>query len=156
MKTYTFTANNTNSNIFNNGTDYSKILDDLILSSMIKNNEYLFKDSKKEAEDKLIDALFDDLGSTYTFASKSLKDNNKFIKACNFLASYGKDKSAYTIPYKLNKLYRLVDGTPIIFYDDEVQIGTDTYKYYMFDNADFISSLKPETKKIIININIKL
>lgn len=156
MKTYTFTANNTNSNIFNNGTDYSKILDNLILSSMIKNNEYLFKDTKKESEDKLIDALFDDLGSTYTFTSKSLKDGNKFIKACNFLANYGKNKSAFTIPYKLNKLYRLADGTPIIFYDDEIQIGTNTYKYYMFSDNDFISALKPETKKIIININIKL
>lgn len=154
MKTYTFTANN--SNIFNNDTDYSKILDNLILSSMIKNNEYLFKDSKKKAEDDLIDAMFDDLGSTYTFKCKHLKDDNKFINACNFLANYGKNKSAYTIPYKLNKLYRLTDGTPIIFYDDEIQIGTNTYKYYMFSDTDFISSLKPETKKIIININIKL
>lgn len=153
MKTYTFTANN--SNIINNGTDYSKILDDIILDSVIKNNSYLFKDSKKEAEDKLIDALFDDLGSTYTFTSKSLKDD-KFIKACKFLANYGKDSGTYKIPYTLNKLYRLSDGTPIIFYDDEIQIGTDIYKYSFFDDDYFISTLKPEVKKIIININIKL
>lgn len=155
MKTYTFTVNN-NSNTINNGTDYSKILDDIILDTMIKNNSYLFKDTKKETEDKLIDALFDNIGSTYTFNSKSLKDDNKFIKACNFLANYGKDKNTYKIPYTLNKLYRLADGTPIIFYNDEIQIGTDIYEYDMFDNFDFISSLKPEMKKIIIDINIKL
>ncbi len=154
MKTYTFTTNN-NSNIYNNGTDYSKMLDNIILDTMMKNNEYLFKNTKKESEDKLIDAMFDDLGSTYTFTCKSLKDD-KFIKACDFLANYGKDKSTFNIPYELNKLYRLADGTPIIFYDDEIQIGTDTFKYYMFDNSDFISTLKPEMKKIIININIKL
>ena len=155
MNTYTFTAN-TNSNIFNNGTDYSKILDNIILDTMIKNNTYLFENTKNDEENKLIDALFDDLGSTCTFTNKLLKDDDKFIKACDFLANYGKDKSAFEIPYKLNKLYRLADGTPIIFYDDEIQIGTETYKYYMFGNTDFLSTLKPETKKIIININIKL
>lgn len=153
MNTYTFTARNNNS-IFN-GTDYSKILDNIILDTLIKNNSYLFTDSKKKADDDLIDAMFDDISSTYTF-TKPLKDDNKFIKACNFLANYGKNKSTFTIPYKLNKLYRLADGTPIIFYDDEIQIGTDIYKYYMFNDNDFISSLKPETKKTIININIKL
>lgn len=155
MKTYTFTAN-TNSNIFNNDTDYSKALDNIILNTMMKNNAYLFENTKKSDEDKLIDALFDDLGSTCTFTCKPLKDGDKFIKACNFLANYGKDKSAFEIPYKLNKLYRLADGTPIIFYDDEIQIGTETYKYYMFGNENFLSTLKPETKNVIININIKL
>ena len=154
MKTYTFTTNN-NSNIYNNGTDYSKMLDNIILDTMMKNNACLFKNTKKESEDKLIDAMFDDLGSTYTFTCKPLKDD-KFIKACDFLANYGKNKSAFKIPYELNKLYRLADGTPIIFYDDEIQIGTDIFKYCMFDDSNFLSTLKPETKKIIININIKL
>ena len=149
MNTYTFTAHNNNS-IFN-GTDYSKILDNIILDTLIKNNSYLFTDSKKKADDDLIDAMFDDISSTYTF-TKPLKDDNKFIKACNFLANYGKNKSAFTIPYKLNKLYRLADGTPIIFYDDEIQIGFDVFKYSDFGSIDFINAISPKTKKTTIDI----
>lgn len=154
MKTTVFTINK-NNNTNNYGTDYSKALDNLILNSLIKNNSYLFKSYKKSADDALIDAMFDDI-DTHTINYKYLKGDDKFINACNFLANYGKDKNTYKIPYKLGKLYRLTDGTPIIFYDDEVQIGTDIFKYNMFNDFDFISSLKPETKKIIININIKL
>jgi hypothetical protein len=111
---------------------------------------------KKTKEDNLIDAMFDKIGSSYTFKCKSLKDDDKFIKACDFLANYGKDKNSFKIPYKLNTIYRLTDGTPIIFYDDEIQIGTDLYSYSSFNDTDFISALAPEKKKIIIDINIKL
>jgi hypothetical protein len=152
MKTNVFTINN-NKN-FNNGADYSKILDDIILDTLMKNNSYIFENNKKNADDALIDAMFEEI-DTHTFAYKPLK-GDKFAQACDFLANYGKDKTNFKIPYQLNKLYRLTDGTPIIFYDDEIQIGTETFKYNMFNDIDFISTLKPETKKIIININIKL
>lgn len=148
MKTTVFTINKNN----NYGTNYSKILDNIILDSVIKNNSYLFKSAKKKSDDDLIDAMFNDIN---TYKYKHLKADDDFISACNFLANYSK-ANAYTIPYKMNTLYRLSDGTPIIFYDDEIQIGTDLYKYNMFSDIDFISSLKPEIKKTIININIKL
>ena len=148
MKTTVFTINKNN----NYGTNYSKILDNIILDSMIKNNSYMFKSSKKKSDDDLIDAMFNDIN---TYKYKHLKADDDFISACNFLANYNK-ANTYAIPYKMNTLYRLSDGTPIIFYDDEIQIGTDLYKYDMFSDIDFISSLKPEIKKIIININIKL
>lgn len=149
MKTTVFTINKNNNNY---GTNYSKILDNLILDSLIKNNSYLFKSAKKKSDDDLIDAMFDDIN---TYKCKHLKADDDFISACNFLANYGKTNT-YTIPYKMNTLYRLSDGTPIIFYDNEIQIGTDLYEYNMFSDINFISNLKPEMKKIIININIKL
>jgi hypothetical protein len=151
MKTYNFTTNT-----LNNGTDYSEILNNIIFDTVIKNNPYLMETEKKTKEDNLIDAMFDKIGSSYTFKCKSLKDDDKFIKACDFLANYGKDKNSFKIPYKLNTIYRLTDGTPIIFYDDEIQIGTDLYPYSSFNDTDFISALAPEKKKIIIDINIKL
>lgn len=149
MKTTVFTINKNNNNY---GTNYSKILDNIILDSLIKNNSYLFKNAKKKSDDDLIDAMFDDIN---TYKYKRLKADDDFISACNFLANYGKTNT-YTIPYKMNTLYRLSDGTPIIFYDNEIQIGTDLYEYNMFSDINFISNLKPEMKKIIININIKL
>lgn len=151
MKTYTFTTNT-----LNNGTDYSEILNNIIFDTVIKNNPYLMETEKKAKEDTLIDAMFDKIGSTCTFKCKSLKDDDKFIKACDFLANYGKGKNSFKIPYKLNTIYRLTDGTPVIFYDDEIQIGTDLYSYSSFGDTDFISALTPEKKKIIIDINIKL
>ena len=132
----------------NNGNIYSQILDDIILSSVKKNNSYLFN-TKKE-DDDLIDAMFDELDHTYIYKRDSL-----FAEACKILANYGKKKSIMK-GIKLGKIYRLENGLPIIFYNDEIQIGTDIYSYSDFNDYDFISSLSPEVKKTIININIKL
>lgn len=107
MKTTVFTINKNN----NYGTNYSEILDNIILDSVIKNNSYLFKSAKKKSEDDLIDAMFNDIN---TYKYKHLKADDDFISACNFLANYGK-ANTYAIPYKMNTLYRLSDGTPIIF-----------------------------------------
>ena len=49
-------------------------------------------------------------------------------------------------------MYKLVDGTPIIFYDDEIQIGFDTYKYKSFSDNLFLNNLTTTTKNVIINI----
>lgn len=107
MKTTVFTINKNN----NYGTNYSEILDNIILDSVIKNNSYLFKSAKKKSDDDLIDAMFNDIN---TYKYKHLKADDDFISACNFLANYSK-ANTYAIPYKMNTLYRLSDGTPIIF-----------------------------------------
>lgn len=151
MTTFDIKFKNNTANTTNNGNIYSKMLDDIILDSMMKNNSYLFTDTKKEKEADLIDAMFADINNTYI--GKSLKDDDLFIKACKTLANCGK-KKAEGITF--GKIYRLYDGTPIIFYNDEIQIGTDLYSYSDFNDFDFISSLTPEKKKIIIDINIKL
>ena len=146
MKTTVFTINNNN----NNNANYSKIIDDIILSTVKKNNSYLFNTKK---ENDLIDAMFDELDHTYIY--KPLKGDTLFAKACDILANYGKKKNTMK-GIKLGKIYRLENGLPIIFYNDEIQIGTDIYSYSDFSDYNFISSLSPEIKKTIININIKL
>jgi len=151
MTTFDIKFNNNTANTTNNGNIYSKMLDDIILDTVMKNNSYLYTSAKKEKEANLIDAMFADINHTYI--DKSLKSDDLFTKACKILAGYNKKKAK---GITLGKLYRLTDGTAIIFYDDEIQIGTDIYSYSDFDNFDFISSLTPEKKKIIIEINIKL
>jgi len=140
-KTYKFyTGNNKNNNIINNGsTNYSSILDDIIVSDVIKKNSYLFNSYNDYLDDLL--------------TSKPLKDDNdEFIKAAKFLANY--KKNYYKLPkkYIYGKMYTLNDGTPIVFYDDEIQIGFDTYKYTDFGDTILLNTLPSKTKKIIINI----
>lgn len=148
MTTYDIKFTDNNIKNTNNGNIYSQILDDIIFSSVKKNNSYLFN-TKKE-DDDLIDAMFDELDHTYIYKRDSL-----FANACKILANYGKKKSIMK-DIKLGKIYRLENGLPIIFYNDEIQIGTDIYSYSDFSDYNFISSLSPEIKKTIININIKL
>lgn len=148
MTTYDIKFTDNNIKNANNGNIYSQILDDIILSTVKKNNSYLFNTKKKN--DDLIDAMFNELDHTYIY-----KRDNLFAEACKILANYGKKKSIMK-GIKLGKIYRLENGLPIIFYNDEIQIGTDIYSYSDFNDYDFISSLSPEVKKTIININIKL
>ena len=148
MTTYDIKFTDNNIKNTNNGNIYSQILDDIILSTVKKNNSYLFNTKKKD--DDLIDAMFNELDHTYIYKRDSL-----FAEACKILANYGKKKSIMN-GIKLGKIYRLENGLPIIFYNDEIQIGTDIYSYSDFNDYNFISSLSPEIKKTIININIKL
>jgi len=142
MKTFKFYTTDSNpstnnSKIFLNTkytTDYSKMLDDIILADIIDKNDYLF-----------------DATPTIDICS-SLKDDEKFIKATKFLANYKKYKKSYKLPFILGKMYTLSDGTPIIFYDDEIQIGFDTFKYSNFSDLSFLKGLTTNKKKTIINI----
>nr|DAQ57722.1 MAG TPA: hypothetical protein [Crassvirales sp.] len=148
MKTYTFEINKNNKkNTFpkfftTKSTNYSKILDNIIATNIINTNQYL-KDATTTAALKEIGiAPADD---SYYFNTSF----DKFMEAAKFLASY---KYKSNMPYILNKKYYTIDGTPIIFYNDEIQIGTDIYEYSDFGNIDFINGLTPKKKKIIINI----
>ena len=143
ITTYTFGKKNNNHgiNFFPSSSkpNYSKILDDIILADVINKNSYLF--------DKIIE---DDL-SDIIINGKTKKDI-ELSKATKFLANYKKTKKIYNLPFKLNKTYTLSDGTPIIFYDDEIQIGFDYYSYADFSDIAFINALTPKKKKIIIDI----
>ena len=144
IKTYKFTTkknNNTTFIPFNNISyepNYSEIIDNIILGDIKKKNSYLFTSDS---------TTYIPLSSSY------LKADDKFIKAANFLANYKKNKKIYkTIPYELGKMYTLSDGTPIVFYDDEIQIGFDTFKYSDFSDLSFLNGISDNTKKTIINI----
>ena len=136
MKNFTFkTNNNINTFSFPESTNYSKILDDFIANNIKENNKYL------------TDAIIKhDLGiNTNTVVIGSS------LKAANFLANYAKFNKR-SIPFKFGKVYKLANGTPIIFYDDEIQIGFDLYSYADFANFNFINLLSEDTKKTIIEI----
>ena len=153
-KTFTFKTNNNNGFTFpsnNCDTDYSKILDNIIAADVINKNKYLFDTEIPTLSDAdLFTSLIDE--KPIILNGSNLKNDNEFIKAANFLANYKTYKKTYNIPYILGKMYKLVDGTPIIFYDDEIQIGFDVFKYSDFSSDDFINSITPKMKKTIIDI----
>lgn len=144
ITTYTFGKKNNsiNNNFFHTSSkpNYSKILDDIIISDLIDKNSYLFT-TKKTNDDYLTDIILN---------AKTTKDI-ELEKATKFLANYKKTKNII-LPFKLNTKYTLTDGTPIIFYDDEIQIGFDYYTYADFADLSFINTLTPKKKKIIIDI----
>jgi len=155
-KTFNFyTKNNSNNsnkkNIFldPNYIDFSSTLDNIITADIIKKNSYLFDYNKKKNDD-LIDALIGN--DPIILTGSTLKASDEFTKAATFLANYKKYKKTYNLPYIIGKMYTLSDGTPIIFYDDEIQIGFDTIKYSKFNDLSFINGLTAPTKKTIINI----
>lgn len=147
-KTFNFTTKNNSTFSFHNN-DSSKTLDNIIFTDIIKKNSYLF-DDEKDYNANLFTSLIDD--NPMIITGGTLKADDKFIKAATFLANYKKNKKTYNIPYILGKMYKLGDGTPIIFYDDEIQIGFDTYAYSNFNSIKFLNGLTTTTKNIIINI----
>lgn len=146
MKTYTFKTSDTKNNTFflnnNKPTNYSQILDDLILSSVVKNNSYLFNVTTPKSN--LIDSLIkkSNIGTI----------DADYISATKFLANY--KKTPKKLPFILGKVYKLNNGSAICFYDDEIQIDADIYSYSDFANFDFINTLSPKTKKTIIDIYV--
>lgn len=157
MKRYTIKINKNNNNNFsfrNPINNPSKSLDDLILSNLIKMNPFLT--GKKKENDDILDAMFIDAGfDTDDHIIIPNRDNSyllkgnfntEFAKAANFLSSYTPKK----------KTYRLFDGTPIEFFEDEIQIGYDLIPLYKLSSPKYYSTFTPETKNLIINIFISI
>lgn len=143
ITTYTFGKNNNNSTKFfhtSSKPNYSKILDDIIAADIIKKNSYLFNTTKNEDADYF-------MSKTYPYTN-----NSKLNNAINFLANYKKYSKTYNLPYIIGKCYTLADGTPIVFYENNIQIGYDFYDYDDFLSTSFLNSLSSNKKKIIIDI----
>lgn len=148
MKNFIFKTNNSNNSTNNNNYsfrtyDYSKILDDLIINNIMDNNQYI--------TDAIIAHDLPNNGKTFYIKKNNNITSDKFIKAFKFLSNFNNEAPA-NLPFKFGKLYKLTNGTPIIFYKDEIQIGFDLYSYNDFANIDFINSLNTNTKKTIIEI----
>ena len=152
MKRYTIKINknnNSNGSIFFNNA--SKNLDDLIFSNLKKMNPYI-----NTGSDRTLDAMFDEAGFNLDDHiiipnrnySSILKNDfgNEFIKAAKFLSTYTPTKKTYT----------LFDGTPIGFFEDEIQIGYDLIPLYKLSSPKYYSTFTPKTKNIIINIFISI
>ncbi len=155
MKITTFTnpntSKNTSANIFggfsfrksNKPADYSAILDDIIADHIIATNPYL----KKAKDDALIDAMTNSINKKKGIAISSLKDDDIFAIAADFLAGFSiLDK----LPYTLGHTYYF-GGTPIVFHLDSIEI--DGEEYFYDDFKDISKLLFPKkTKKTIIDI----
>lgn len=140
-------SNNSSNSFLTDNTNYSKILDDIIATNIKKSNPYLNTiENNDDFYSKILKA------SNCSANCCSCLKNDEFIKAANFLANYKKNKTIKKLPFIFGKTYKLIDGTPIIFYDDEIQIGFDLYSYSNFGDTLFLKSLTPTTKKLIINI----
>ena len=156
MKHYTIKINNKNNNNFsfrNLFSNPSKDLDDLILSNMKKMNPYININTGKK--DLTLDAMFRDAGfdtddriiipNSYSYRLENDIDID-FIKAAAFLSSYTPTKKSYI----------LFDGTPIGFFEDEIQIGNTLIPLNYLTNKKYYTSFTPEIKKTIINIFISI
>lgn len=146
--TFKITNNNSNNDTTFPITNYSTLLDNIIATNIAKTNKYLFDDGSSD----FYTLLLNDSAKKHTCNLCCLTNNNdKFTKAANFIANYGKNKSI-KLPISFGKIYKLLDGTPIAFYEDEIQIGMDLYSYSDFKDITFLNSLPKKTKNIIINI----
>lgn len=146
-KTFKFKTGNTNNNslFLTKNKNYSEILDDIIAADVTKKNDYLFNFNTVDITDYIDN-------SPIIINGSKLKDNTKFINATKFLAGYKTYKKSYALPFILGKMYELNNGTRIVFYDDEIQIDADVYKYEDFSNLNFLNTLSAKKKDIIINI----
>ena len=157
MKYTTFTFNtgkkNNGFNINNASINYSKTLDDIILSNLKSTTLYIFKDAT-------LGAAFDELNKTKTKSiditinsgAKSSKKIPTLLDAINYFKgnNYNFTKLMSDYPtYHIN-------GTPITIFEDEIQIGYDLIPFNLFDNYDYINSLSNNTKKTIIDIFITI
>lgn len=152
---YTFNNGTKNNNTFRaNTTNYSKILDDIIATDIINKNSYL-KPYFSANNDDFISCMMKESAKKnpgITINGFALKDDSsKLIDAANFLANYKKKKDIAST-FIFGKTYKLIDGTPIIFYDDEIQIGFDLYSYDDFKDITFLKLLPKKTKSAIISI----
>lgn len=145
MKTYTYKIkSNTSSNTFPaKEINWSKILDDILTTNIKKNNSYL-NTSYKNDPISFTNLIF----NTKTF-------DDEFAKAAKFLANYKKTPDT-KFKYIIGKTYKLPNGKSIVFYDDEIQIGSDIYTYDDFNDMYILNHLTPETKKDIISLHIKI
>ena len=143
MTKYTFSLkNNNNTTTFftpkSKSTDYSKMLDDLILSDLINKNPWL-KTTKKNNN------------STIILKDIDLYGDSLDKKVCSYFANC---KLGNNCPFVKDKIYYLADGTPFYLTDDYITIGFDTYYFYEFGKPTFFYNLSESMKKTICEIYV--
>lgn len=145
--------NNASNNNINGSINYSKALDDIILSNLKKSTPYIFKDAT-------LGAAFNELESTpktksidiyINSGAKSSKKIPSLIDAINyFKGNTSKLYSAFEYPtFKIGNDY-------ITIYEDEILINNDLIPFDLFGDIDYISGLSDSTKKTIIDIYITI
>ena len=150
MKITTFnnSINTTNNGSFHtNNTNYSALLDAIISSNIKKTSSYLNDDYTDDS--KLLDAMMYEAKLKNAIdLGKALKGND-LIAAAKFLASYN-TKKYIKLPYQFGHIY-YIDGTPIIFHYDSIEINGTEYYYDEFNDLSKLN-LSNTNKKLIIDI----
>ena len=143
MNTYTFTLNNSTKNPSNSFANASKALDALLYANIDaaipylggKANDAIIIKPKKE---KTIDI-------DITISKKNKKKDITFADFIKAFAAMNKAKDTYD--------FKLDDGTPIKFFNDEIQIG---YELFDIDEGyrEIYNRMSNAKKRTIIDIYI--
>lgn len=141
MKRYTFAIDNNFRTENTNTKSWSEILDNLIADNLKRNNSYLNYETKPICANC-------PLKNCPLYKGTNLKDD-LIIKAALYLSNnrnrIGDIRCEKGITYKLG-------STPIIFFDDEIQIGFDIFSYDDLRNASLLRTLDDTTRDTIIHI----
>lgn len=151
MKTFNIKVNKTTNDTSNN-TNFDSYIDNLVLSNVKKITPYIFtSDTDEEYIIKPKKAKTINIDITIpkkTTFRTSIKDKySEFIKAVNYLAGKSYDTDTYD--------FKMIDGTPVKIFDDEIQIGYDLIPLNAF-TLDLYNKLSAESKKSIIDIYINI
>lgn len=152
MKTYTFDTNNTTNTIkfncpFCNTTDYNTLYNDIITAG-IKKNPY-FGDFKT---------------TTYTTTKPAFLYTKKYEPSSNYSITFNEFINLIDegiSKYKEGSKYYL-GNTPILLFEDSIQIGDDLYfysqysKYEIFDKLNNLFNNKKTTIIYIDGIKITI
>lgn len=126
-------------------TDYSKALDDLILSSIASKNPgtaELYTEPKKT---KL----------TFLFGKKSAKKATKINTLLDAIYYLAHNYTPETAPYSTDYIkIKLTDGTILRIFDDEIQINDTLLS--LEDSAALMKYITPKKQKMIIDFAIKI
>lgn len=152
--TYTIKKNTINENTFfndifssltNETHDYSKDLDNLILSSIADKNHGTASLYIKPAKKTKL---------SFIFGKKSAKKATKIntlLDAINYLAHYYEPKDNLSHDYiKIT----LADGTILRIFNDEIQINDTLLS--LDDSAALMNAITPKKQKYIIDFAIKI
>lgn len=150
MKT-TFYIDNNKKNTKNtfHTTNYSTLLDSLISDHLKKTNSYLTQTDDDAILDGLINAH---KAKSITLFGSTLKDDDAFTEAANFLANYGKINTK--LPFTYGHEY-YIGGNTITFHFDSIEINGTEYMYDDFSNIILLKKLPKKTKNLIIDIYAK-
>lgn len=149
MKIYTFDFNSKKNNYsFRNKSNASKILDDFILSGISKTRTSGIIDP--DYDETIIIPRKKNININININKKKptldYTRYSDFLKAMNFFSNYN-NEDTYD--------FLLDDGTPVKFFDDEIQIGYDLIPRTRMTES-FFKTLPSKTKKDIINIYLKI
>lgn len=140
MKKYTFTFPKSTNNILNEYTNCSKIIDDIILSNIKKNNPYLFESNTTNSSKNR------DINIDITIPKNKKLDinirSNAFKKYINMFLNNKNNIIEDDYDFLLS------DGTPVKLFSDEIQIGYDIIPLNNFTLALYNKLSKEQRNKI--------